>query len=702
MGIQRAGSCFRAGRDDPDQRLSCTSRGPSASSKRGVAYVRSIHGKRWSVGRPRLAAIAVALAVVFTGVLIAFAQAPIMSPPAMVPGPGATIAVSWETVPAAGANDTTYTLSYDTTFPFTATQTVETTDTFATIDGLDGVTYYAIVQADDGSGVLSPASDVAQATADGTVPLSALVATPASPNGTHGWYTSVAATITVEDTGTGLQTLTVNGNDVSADTIFGLPPDPSVYPVTLTEGTNSFSFFGTDVAGNIESPAKTGTIRLDSTVPTCAVSVSSSGPTTQSIAVGITAGDATPGSGVDRIEYAFLPRGATPGAGTVWTSVTGATVATTAPEGRLTLFARSVDVAGNVSALQHADVFRDLTAPVTTLVTSPSSPTGPSGSWLVAPGITLNVADADPNTTTYYSWNNAGTIATVGNAPVVPTGPGVQTLRFFSVDTAGNVGSTQTRTFLVQDQQQYTITPSAGANGSISPSVPQTVAGGSNLTFTMSPASGYRVADILVDGVSVGAADSYAFTGISADRSISVAFTALPTFTIVPSAGAHGAISPATTQTVASGSDATFTITPNAGYHVVSVLVDGLPAGAVTSYTFHNVAGNHTISATFAFTLLPTRLSIYADHTRVTHGHRVKFHGNIAPNMPNGTHIGFYVKKPGSSKWIRVSTRSTFSSHHWSYSYVLKSRGNYYFQVRFSATSKYAASMSRGLKVVSK
>ena len=42
-----------------------------------------------------------------------------------------------------------------------------------------------------------------------------------------------------------------------------------------------------------------------------------------------------------------------------------------------------------------------------------------------------------------------------------------------------------------------------------------------------------------------------------------------------------------------------FVMTPESGYQVSNVLVDGKSVGAVTSYTFKNVQGNHTIQAMF-------------------------------------------------------------------------------------------------------
>ncbi|MCX6345299.1 MAG: carboxypeptidase regulatory-like domain-containing protein [Armatimonadetes bacterium] len=72
-----------------------------------------------------------------------------------------------------------------------------------------------------------------------------------------------------------------------------------------------------------------------------------------------------------------------------------------------------------------------------------------------------------------------------------------------------------------------------------------------------------------------------------------------PTCAITASAGANGSISPNGAVAVTRGANQTFTITPNVGYAVASVLVDGIPQGAVGTYTFTNVTAIHTISATF-------------------------------------------------------------------------------------------------------
>ncbi len=144
----------------------------------------------------------------------------------------------------------------------------------------------------------------------------------------------------------------------------------------------------------------------------------------------------------------------------------------------------------------------------------------------------------------------------------------------------------------------YTITATAGPNGSISPSGAVMVAQGTNQTFTITPASCYQIANVLVDGVSVGAVPSYTFTNVMAPHTIQASFSRR-TFTITATAGPNGSISPSGATVVNCGDNRTFTITPASGFAIQSVLVDGVSQGAISSYTFSNVTSSRTISATF-------------------------------------------------------------------------------------------------------
>jgi uncharacterized repeat protein (TIGR02543 family) len=70
----------------------------------------------------------------------------------------------------------------------------------------------------------------------------------------------------------------------------------------------------------------------------------------------------------------------------------------------------------------------------------------------------------------------------------------------------------------------YTITATAGANGAITPSNSVVVNQNANQTFTMLPNSGYEVDVVTVDGASQGSANSYTFTNVLTNHTISVTF----------------------------------------------------------------------------------------------------------------------------------------------------------------------------------
>ena len=145
----------------------------------------------------------------------------------------------------------------------------------------------------------------------------------------------------------------------------------------------------------------------------------------------------------------------------------------------------------------------------------------------------------------------------------------------------------------------YTISASADSYGTISPVGATTMNWGGSQTYTMTPKTGYHVAGLTVDGSLIGAVTSYTFSNINANHTISAAF-AINTYTVTAGAGSGGAISPAGISVVNYGGSQMYSITPATGYHVSDVKVDGSSVGAVTSYTFSKVTGDHTIAATFA------------------------------------------------------------------------------------------------------
>ncbi len=151
----------------------------------------------------------------------------------------------------------------------------------------------------------------------------------------------------------------------------------------------------------------------------------------------------------------------------------------------------------------------------------------------------------------------------------------------------------------------YTITASAGANGTVSPAGASTVASGGSKTYTITPStSEYQIASVLVNGVSVGAVSTYTFSNVTANQTISATFVHTylppPAYTITASAGSGGSISPSGSTSVQPGNSQTYTITPNTGYDIYDVKVNNVSVGKVTSYTFSSVTANATIAATFS------------------------------------------------------------------------------------------------------
>lgn len=146
------------------------------------------------------------------------------------------------------------------------------------------------------------------------------------------------------------------------------------------------------------------------------------------------------------------------------------------------------------------------------------------------------------------------------------------------------------------------ITPSAGPGGTISPSSRVLVNAGDSQEFTISPDANNRVADVLVDGVSVGAVGSYTLSGTAA-HTISASFTA-NTYTLTPSGGTGGTIMPYTPQMVLQGGSQSFAITPDRGFMIEMLTDNGTIISSAShqlSYTLSltNITSSHTIAVTF-------------------------------------------------------------------------------------------------------
>jgi hypothetical protein len=116
------------------------------------------------------------------------------------------------------------------------------------------------------------------------------------------------------------------------------------------------------------------------------------------------------------------------------------------------------------------------------------------------------------------SWQSATVV--VGGKPIQPL-PGLSPLR----------------------KDMATITAGAGPGGSVSPSGAVTVNYGADQAFTITPNSGYHIADVLIDGSSVGVLTSYTFTKVTANHTVVVTFaTDVSDMKIIPNRVKPGGI----------------------------------------------------------------------------------------------------------------------------------------------------------------
>ena len=164
---------------------------------------------------------------------------------------------------------------------------------------------------------------------------------------------------------------------------------------------------------------------------------------------------------------------------------------------------------------------------------------------------------------------------------------------------------------------EFSITALARNGGTISPYSTITVNAGESKTFTITPNAGYKIKDVKVDGVSVGAVSTYTFENITMDHTIEAIFEPM-TYTISASASGGGSISPSGTVTVDYGESKTFKIIPDSGYKITNVKVDGVSVGAVSTYTFSNVTSDHKIEATFEKEITETVIILHIGDTSFT------------------------------------------------------------------------------------
>ena len=271
------------------------------------------------------------------------------------------------------------------------------------------------------------------------------------------------------------------------------------------------------------------------------------------------------------------------------------------------------------------------------------------GSALAGVIMTLN-GTAQQNTTTDISGTYAFAVLLDGVYTVTPgkTGYGFSPA-VSSLSIGGNIAGVNFTGAI----NIYTVTPSAGSGGSISPSTPQTVNYNGTTSFTITPNAGYNIASVTGCGGSL-AGGTYTTGPITGNCSVTTSFSPI-TYTITATGGANGGITPSGTVSVNYGASQTFNIAPNKDNRIVSVVVDGVSQGAISSYTFTNVTTNHTISVNFTMTSCVfgatgiTMSGGYVDSYDSTKGSYNGIHGSNGPVGTNSILAGAITMSGGST-----------------------------------------------------
>ncbi|MFN4118468.1 IPTL-CTERM sorting domain-containing protein [Acidovorax sp.] len=141
-----------------------------------------------------------------------------------------------------------------------------------------------------------------------------------------------------------------------------------------------------------------------------------------------------------------------------------------------------------------------------------------------------------------------------------------------------------------------TVTATAGAGGSISPSGAQAVADGATASFTVTPLANYQIASVTGCGGTL-VQNLYTTAAVTQNCTVTASFTPI-LHTVTASAQSGGSISPAGAVSVAQGQTRAFNLAPDAGYRIAAVTgCGGTLAGS--AFTTAAVMGACQVQARF-------------------------------------------------------------------------------------------------------
>ena len=205
----------------------------------------------------------------------------------------------------------------------------------------------------------------------------------------------------------------------------------------------------------------------------------------------------------------------------------------------------------------------------------------------------------------------------------------------------------------------YTVTATAGANGTITPAT-QSVNYGSTASFTVTPSTGYTAA-VTGDTCTVTNTSGTTWTSnaITSNCAVTATFT-INTYTVTASGGTNGTITPAS-QSVNYGSTASFTVTPSTGY-TATVTGDTCTVthGSGTSWTSNAITANCAVTATFTINTYTVTASAGTNGTITPATQSVNYGSTASFTVTPGT--GYTASVTGDTCTVTHGSGTTWTT----------------------------------------
>lgn len=203
------------------------------------------------------------------------------------------------------------------------------------------------------------------------------------------------------------------------------------------------------------------------------------------------------------------------------------------------------------------------------------------------PGSLNKTTFTDATTPSMKSWANTNTNKPITNISLNPLS------NVITFDFMGG-GSLDSHTIFIPQRVGVIVVPELTATNP--------VPNNGSFSFTVTLANTHSNSNLIVrvgNDTLIPSNNIYTIPNITAPKVIELLNIEINKYLIVASAGLNGTISPQDTTFVSHSNNATYTFTPTVGYGVSNVIVDGDSLGILSSYTFTNVVGNHTIDVEF-------------------------------------------------------------------------------------------------------